>query len=178
MPFDPTAEVDFVERSTVAAAQSYATQKPNEGKVGVLNFASATKRGGGFKNGAQAQEESLARASTLYFSLTQPDANKFYETHIKSDHKGFYSHSMIYSRSVTLFRDENDRFVDPSAVNIVTSAAVNAGSVRRKAGKKKPEDVETDIYIEMFERMGRILKCFEENGDKVLVLGSFGTGEL
>ncbi|KAG8910636.1 hypothetical protein FRC00_007822 [Tulasnella sp. 408] len=133
-------------------------------------------RGGEFKDGAQAQETSLARASTLYFSLSQPDANKFYETHIKSDHKGFYSHSVIYSRNVTLFRDDQDRFVDPSAVNIVTTAAVNAGSVRKKAGKKKPEDVESDIALEMLERMGRILKCFEDNGDKFLVLGSFGTG--
>ncbi|KIO31864.1 hypothetical protein M407DRAFT_67410 [Tulasnella calospora MUT 4182] len=170
------AEVEFVEQSTLAAARSYATQKQCEGRVGVLNFASATKRGGGFKNGAQAQEESLARASTLYSSLTQPVANKFYETHIKSDHKGFYSHSMIYSRNVILIRDEQDRLVDPAAVNMVTSAAVNAGSVRRKAGKRKPEDVENDIYMEMFERMGRILKCFEDNGDKFLVLGSFGTG--
>lgn len=178
MPFEPTAEVEFVEQSTIAAARSYAIQPQCVGRVGVLNFASATKRGGGFKNGAQAQEESLARASTLYCSLTHPDANKFYETHIKSDHKGFYSHSMIYSRNITLFRDEQDRLVDPSAVNMVTSAAVNAGSVRRKAGKKKPEDVESDIYVEMLERMGRILKCFEDNGDKFLVLGSFGTGEL
>ncbi|KAG8910637.1 hypothetical protein FRC00_007823 [Tulasnella sp. 408] len=176
VPFEPTAEVEFVEQSTIAAARSYAIQPQCVGRVGVLNFASATKRGGGFKNGAQAQEESLARASTLYCSLTNPDANKFYDTHIKSDHKGFYSHSMIYSRNVTLFRDEQDRLVDPSAVNMVTSAAVNAGSVRRKAGKKKPEDVESEICVEMLERMGRILKCFEDNGDKFLVLGSFGTG--
>ncbi|MBY0487254.1 MAG: TIGR02452 family protein, partial [Flavobacteriaceae bacterium] len=38
-------------------------------KVGVLNFASAKNPGGGFLGGASAQEESLARSSSLYSSL-------------------------------------------------------------------------------------------------------------
>ncbi|KAG9018219.1 hypothetical protein FRB90_011854 [Tulasnella sp. 427] len=175
-PPRPPAKVNFVEQSTVAVARFHAIQAGNADKVGVLNFASAKKRGGGFKNGAQAQEESLARASTLYLSLTQPEANRFYDTHIKSDDKGYYSHSMIYSRGVTLIRDEHDQLVDPSNVNVVTCAAVNAGSVKGKAGKRKSEEVEVEIQRAMFERMARILKCFEENGDRILVLGSFGTG--
>ena len=43
-----------------------------EGKenIGVLNFASAKNPGGGFINGAMAQEESLAASSILYRTLT------------------------------------------------------------------------------------------------------------
>jgi len=40
-----------------------------EGHLACLNFASARQPGGGFLAGAQAQEESLARASALYRCL-------------------------------------------------------------------------------------------------------------
>ena len=47
---------------------------PKGGHLGCLNFASAKRPGGGFLGGAQAQEESLARASGLYpCLLTQPE---------------------------------------------------------------------------------------------------------
>lgn len=52
-------------------------------RIGVLSFASATKPGGGFLSGAQAQEESIARASTLYTSIITPTANQFYQLHKK-----------------------------------------------------------------------------------------------
>jgi uncharacterized protein (TIGR02452 family) len=42
-----------------------------DGKITVLNFASAKKAGGGFLNGAMAQEESLCYSSNLYTSLAK-----------------------------------------------------------------------------------------------------------
>jgi len=98
--------------------------------IGVLNFASAKKPGGGFINGAQAQEESIARASTLYPSLTTYEGKKFY-THFRADpENAFYTHAMVYSPAVVLFKGDMGDLKKPIDVDILTSAAVNAGEVR------------------------------------------------
>lgn len=55
--------------------------KIDDGNIIALNFASAKNPGGGFLNGAMAQEESIARASTLYPCLIKE--NEFYNYHKK-----------------------------------------------------------------------------------------------
>src|SRR5215472_2566411 len=75
-PVDPTVRIPRVEvtpETTLAAARRLG------GDVACLVFASAKNPGGGFRNGAQAQEESLARASALY--ACQLAAPGFYEFH-------------------------------------------------------------------------------------------------
>lgn len=146
-------------------------------KVGILNFASAKKPGGGFKSGAQAQEESIARASTLYPTLMTRVAQAFYTLHNRDPKGGYYTHAMIYSPGVTIFREDNGDFVEPFEIDILTSPAVNAGLVRQTLfGRVAGPGVEDKIEHAMHERMGRILYLFEQQGVKHLVLGSFGTG--
>jgi uncharacterized protein (TIGR02452 family) len=144
-------------------------------KIGVLNFASATKPGGGFVNGASAQEESIARSSTLSVSLQTPRATPFYEFHNRDSRGGYYSHAMIYSPDVAIFRDDDGNWLCPYHVNVVTSPAVNAGQVR-KVTRTGRHDTEQRILRVMRERMGRILALFEREEIRHLVLGSFGTG--
>ncbi|KAF9479048.1 hypothetical protein BDN70DRAFT_879201 [Pholiota conissans] len=100
--------------------------------IGVLNFASAKKAGGGFMNGAQAQEESIARTSTLYPSLITPVATQFYAHYVKDPDNQYYTHAMVYSPAVVLFRNDKGHFKNPIDVDILTSAAVNAGEIRQK----------------------------------------------
>jgi uncharacterized protein (TIGR02452 family) len=147
-------------------------------RIGVLSFASATKPGGGFLSGAEAQEESITRVSTLYTSLVTPTANQFYELHKKDRRGGFYSHAMIFSPSVIVLRDDAGAWLPPHQIEVVTCAAVNAGVVRERAGESpsRGSDVGTRIESVMRERMARILFVFEQQGLRNIVLGSFGTG--
>jgi uncharacterized protein (TIGR02452 family) len=146
-------------------------------RIGVLNFASATKPGGGFQNGAQAQEESIARSSTLSLTLLTDNAQNFYHVH-KTARNPYYTHSIIYSPGVEVFRDDAGGWTKPLAIDVLTSAAVNAEEVRQsnRARHRGRTATEKEIECVMKERMARILFLFEEKGIRNLVLGSFGTG--
>ncbi|KAJ7747758.1 hypothetical protein B0H16DRAFT_1554470 [Mycena metata] len=110
---------------------------PRARKIGVLNFASATRPGGGFLGGARAQEESIARSSNLYSSLMTPTGQRFYAHHKSAANtkNKYYSHSMIYTQGVQLIRSDDGAWIRPARVDILTSAAVNAGVVRQREGK-------------------------------------------
>ncbi len=168
------AQLELCEGSTLQRARvllqelnaDAASTGGDPARIGVLSFASATKPGGGFLSGAQAQEESIARASTLYTSLITPTANQFYELHKKDRRGGFYSHAMLFSPSVIVLRDDAGAWLPPHQIEVVTCAAVNAGVVRERAGQNPSRD----------SRMARILFLFEQQGLRNIVLGSFGTG--
>lgn len=174
------ARVSLLEVSTLEGARLLANEHAGQDtrpKIGVLNFASAKKPGGGFLNGAQAQEESIARSSTLYPTLMTSVAQEFYTIHKRDPKGGYYSHAMIYSPGVTVFRDDQGGWVEPMQVDVLTSPAVNAGVVRRTLnGRVGGQSEEDRIARAMKERMGRILYLFESQGVGSVVLGSFGTG--
>ena len=177
-----TTEISLVEISTLEGAHllSSTPDTSPEGtrrRVGVLNFACAKYPGGGFQLGARAQEESIARSSTLYSSLISSTGEKFYDLHKKDPKGGYYSHAMIFSPDVTVFRTDSGKLIDPLQIDVVTSPAVNARVVRQTSnGHGTGEAEEFKIGEVMAERMARILFLFERHGIKDLVLGSFGTG--
>lgn len=141
-----------------------------DGKVGILNFASATKPGGGFLNGAAAQEESIARISSLYNSLSKFNGD-FYITHIKAKDP-YYSNRIIYSPEVVVFKDENGEFLsEPYCVDVVTSPAVN----KRRAIEMRCCN-NAKAYKVMENRIREILAVFAMNKNDILVLGAFGCG--
>jgi len=175
--------ISILEISTMDAArllESVYTNNPGEiCTTGVLNFASATKPGGGFQNGAEAQEESIARASTLYPTLMTDNAQKFYKLHKlenEQNARAYYSHAMIYSPKITVFRDDDGLWTRPFDVDVLTCAAVNAGEILKNTVGPTTSGVNVSIEKEMTERMGRILFLFEQKGVRNIVLGTFGTG--
>ncbi|RXW14427.1 hypothetical protein EST38_g11426 [Candolleomyces aberdarensis] len=184
------ASLSILNVSTLDAARilsnSYRFQIPEgyEGappKTGVLNFASATKPGGGFTNGADAQEESIARVSTLHASLKSREGHKFYEAHTRlrtGQDRSYYTHGMIWSPGVVVFQNDEGEAVDSYHIEVVSCAAVNAGELRsnESMGPGRAAALEVEIEATMYERMGRILYLFERMGVRNIVLGTFGTG--
>jgi uncharacterized protein (TIGR02452 family) len=101
-----------------------------QGAVAVLIFASAKNPGGGFLNGSDAQEESVARSSALYAS--QLRAWEFYERHRMSSSL-LYSDAMILSHGCPIFRDDDGTLLDePRMAAFITSAAPNAGAFHNR----------------------------------------------
>jgi uncharacterized protein (TIGR02452 family) len=136
------------------------------GPVAALNFASAKNPGGGFLNGSQAQEESLARSSALYASLLlAPD---YYMGHRRMA-SCLYSDAMILSPVCPVFRDDEGTLLDePQLATFITSAAPNAGAI---------DSDETRHLADVFRRRADyILAVAAAHGYDNLVLGAWGCG--
>jgi uncharacterized protein (TIGR02452 family) len=126
VPPAPSADT-FIEVTGESSLQ--AARRLGAGPVAVLNFASARNPGGGYLNGAQAQEEALCRASALHTCLLR--AREFYEHH-RTHRDPFYTDRVIHSPAVPVFRDDRGALLDESfAAGFLTAAAPNASVVRR-----------------------------------------------
>ena len=124
-------------------------------------------------NGVESQESSIARSSTLYPALKADGVKKFYKLYTRGS--AYYSHAMIYSPNIGIFRDDDGNWTYPFLVDVLSCSAVNASEVRKtKDVITSGQDVE--IEKEMSERMGRILYLFECKGVRNIILGAFGTG--
>jgi uncharacterized protein (TIGR02452 family) len=165
-----TSETIFevTDETTLEAAKRICKSDENANPF-VLNFASAMSPGGGFLSGSQAQEESLARSSSLYPCLK---ANfEFYEFNRRYPNI-FYSDLMIYSPKVPVFRnDDGSLTAKPYLVSFLTSPAVNAGVVKQREADKVH-------LIEPInkERARKFLWIANQNAHKTLILGAWGCG--
>lgn len=131
-----------------------------------LNFASAKNAGGGFINGSQAQEESIARSSALY--ATQMAHEGFYTTHRSLSSK-LYTDNMIYSPKVPVFRNDENKLLDqPYLLSVITSPAVNKGAL----DKKDMPYIETVSLV----RIEKIIALAAHYKHPILILGAWGCG--
>lgn len=151
---------EFTDESTTKAIR-----RLSGGKLGVLNFASAMNPGGGFLKGSNAQEESIARVSTLYKFLIQ-EMDTYYEYNRTGDFE-FYADRAVYSGGVELFRQDDGRYLSHCLpCNILTIPAVNTNKVKNK-GK---------INEHMLKRIYMLCSIFANEHDDTLILGAFGCG--
>lgn len=158
-----------VERETTLQGSARLVASGRYQRIGVLNFASARRPGGGFLGGARAQEESLARSSGLYFSLLK--CPTYYAFHRAQD-TSLYSDRMIYSPYCPVIRDDEGNWLPrPFAVDFITSAAPNAGAVMRNEPHNR-----TQIALTLAERASKVLALAAHWGCDALTLGAWGCG--
>jgi uncharacterized protein (TIGR02452 family) len=173
-PDEALPKLTFGERATSYAVVNASTLEEarrlvEAGRRAVaLNFASAKHPGGGFRSGARAQEESLARSSALYACLVnQP----MYEFH-RSRHDPLYTDYAIYSPDVPVFRTDDGALLDrPYLCSFITAPAVNAGVVLQRAPSRRPE-----VRAAMARRVHKVLTIGAMHGHVTMVLGAWGCG--
>lgn len=162
-PAQFSTEIEVKSETTLEGIQRLTTRFD---RVGVLNFASAKNPGGGFRTGAQAQEESLARSSALYESLLK--GWKYYEFH--REHRSLlYSDRMIYSPNCPVFKDDDGNLLEqPCFVDFMTSPAPNAGAIQPEDADKIPEVLRI--------RGSKVLSLAVHQNCDALILGAWGCG--
>lgn len=159
----------FIVKNTTTLAAACELLCVSATPVMCLNFASAKNPGGGFLNGSQAQEESLARSGGLYYSIDS--VQQYYEFN-RNCGTSLYSDHMIYSPSVPFFRNDADELIDePYFVSVLTSPAVNRGAVENNEPQRLPE-----VEPTMLSRIDKLLAVATVRGYKRLVLGAWGCG--
>lgn len=152
-----------------------------EYKVAVLNFASATRPGGGVATGSSAQEECICRCTTLYPCLNAPEAiAKFYEPHRKNVGP-LHNDDIIYTPDVAIIKNDDYFSLDaPVYVDIITCAAPNLrekniskyNQEREPAPDISPEELKA-LHV---SRARQILSAAAQEFVEVVILGAFGCG--
>lgn len=168
-PSDIAATWEVVNETTLCGAQRL-HMEGNFHKIGVLNFASAKNPGGGFIGGSQAQEESLARSSTLYASLQQ--CPEYYAHHRQVERSLLYTNRVIYSPNCAVFRHDTGQLLNqPYHVDFITSAAPNRGAIARNEAHNLPQIGEI-----IPQRIAHFLAIAAEQNCDALILGAWGCG--
>jgi len=164
-PGEKETRVEVKNESTLAAARRLV----EEGYRSVaLNFASAKHPGGGFRGGARAQEESLARGSGLYACLKGHPMYAFHQARADA----MYTDYAIYSPDVPVLRDNEGTLLDqPYRCSFITAPAVNAKVVLHRSRERCAEVRDT-----MNRRIQKVLAIAAAHGHVALVLGAWGCG--
>ena len=127
-----------------------------------LNFANWVVPGGGFLNGARAQEEVLCRSSALYRTLLD---DPMYEAH-RQNPKPESTDWAIFSPDVPVFRkDDGTTLERPWLLSFITCAAPYAPGV----GQPRAGDL-------LQRRIHRVLAIARAYDYVTLVLGAWGCG--
>ena len=122
-------------------------------------MASYKHPGGGFKNGARAQEECLFRCSNLIHVVPE-------------SHYPLKTKECLYTENAVFFKDFYYDYMDQVFVDVVTIAAINLND------DAKYDDSQKDLdYINVTKNKIRLMLSLAIKNDvKNIILSSFGCG--
>ena len=178
---DTDCPVTVTRERSIECAVKWVKRDGAGSKVAVLNFASATRPGGGVATGSSAQEECICRCTTLYPCLTTKEAEvRFYDPHRKNVGP-LHNDDIIYTPDVAIIK--NDDYVllsEPLFIDVITCAAPNLreknvskyNQEREPAPDISPEDLKA-LHV---ARARQILNAAVQNFVDVVILGAFGCG--
>ncbi|MCA9177501.1 MAG: TIGR02452 family protein [Planctomycetales bacterium] len=164
------APVEVVDGTTQVMAQALVKRSGAAAHVALLNFASARSPGGGFLNGAKAQEEDLCRCSGLYPCLLR--CMEYYEANRRQDSL-LYTDHLIFSPGVPFFktRGTGNLLETPFLVSVITAPAPNSGPfLRRHPGRVD------QVATTFLRRWENVLCAAHAVGVTHLLLGAWGCG--
>lgn len=147
---------------------SNASHEPNKKtcKVAILNMASPLSPGGGVLNGANSQEESLCRRTTLLPALR----DEFYR---------LPELGAVYTPDVLVFKDESDDRVlekkDRWFVDCVTAAMLRMPDCQQDESGTRVYENQKDRDLAL-AKMNMVLRISQLKGVQRLVLGAWGCG--
>lgn len=158
-------QVELLDATTQEAARALAHQ----GAVCLLNFASARNPGGGFLNGAKAQEEDLCRCSGLYPTLLQHPT--YYEVN-RRQRSLLYTDHAIHSPGVPFFRvrGTGDLLAQPFLASVITMPAPNSAHLKQHPGDREA------LEQAFVRRWQNVLCIAADRGERTLLLGAWGCG--
>ena len=152
-------EVQVINATTIQVAKSLVERGH---RPLALNFANGVSPGGGFLNGARAQEEGLCRASALYATLVGDAMYSHHAQRPEPDSTDW----MILSPEVPVFRDESGAGLDePWLFDVISAAA----PVATRIGQPRSGDL-------LERRIHRVLEVAVSFSYRSLVLGAWGCG--
>ena len=166
-PVPMTRETPFVLSDSVQKLTTIGCILENRGKrVLALNFANALFAGGAYTMGGNAQEESLCRASLLYYTIR--GEKDFYANNRKRV-SALYTDGMILSERVPIIRGDSGTLLDERmTADFVTCPAVNRRELLPWQRKSANEVME--------RRIEKIVSFMQSQSPEVMVLGAFGCG--
>ena len=172
-----------LDQKTIESALYY-LKESNNSKIAILNFADWTQKGGLIEYGANTQEESICRCTTLYQNLTADNVKEYYESHrtlcggedASNETRAKANDDLIYSPNIQIIKDDveswNVKDLEKNvnrSISVITCAApwnVNCGVTFSN----------DEIFNIHYNKAKRILDVAINNNVDIIILGAHGCG--